>query len=791
VPVEAAAEGPLGTAWTASLEAARAHPLEGAWAQDARGATGSGETDEGADPPETAFPLDPELAPRPTGRAAQATGPIQVDGRLDEPSWAEAEVMSGFVQAIPDAGMPASEETEVRMIFDDEFLYIGALLHDSRPDLLVSGTLERDHPGISAHDIDLFGVFIDTFLDRRNGYLFLINPAGAVRDGQAFDNSRNLDFAWDAVVHVATRIHDGGWTVEMAIPWTTLRFDPTRADQAWGVNFHRSVSRRNERTAWAPLDRRHQIHFAERAGTVHGPESVPSGRNLRVKPFVLSQNGHGATLPDWRRGTQADGGVDLKWGLTPRLTMDLTWRADFSHVDVDQEQVNLSRFPLFFPERRDFFVENSGMFLFGEQSERNYRLGTSAADLRLFHSRRIGLEGGRPVPLTEGGRLTGQVGESEVGILHARTGAVDGLTGEAFSVARLRRQIFSSSDVGVLLTDRRDSETGAWNRAGGLDLNLRLGPSLLVSSYVARSGAGTGAFPGSGAEALPGNDPVPSPSTGDPWTGRLWIGWRDRLWDASVLVRQVGDAFDPGVGFVQRRAVRHAYATLGAHPRPPIPGVLDVNPYLEVHRYRALGGGLETASEEGGLGVNFQDGGELSLSATRRLERLEAGFDVEGRAFVEPGTYRFTEGRIRYQASRNRKLSASASMAGGGFFGGSRMAAGGGVRWMPDPRVSVEVRADHNRIEMDGERFTAALYSVRTRLARSTRFYLSGVAQYNQAQDLLVSNLRFTLFHAPLSEAFLVLTERRGVGPGSVTMEGTGQPTERVVTLKATRLLSF
>lgn len=717
---------------------------------------------EGADT--AAAPIDPDLAPRPTSRAVRATGPIEIDGRLDEPSWVEADVMTGFIQALPDDGMPATEESEVRMLFDDEHLYIGALLHDSRPDLLVSGTLERDHPGISAHDIDLFGVFLDTFLDRRNGYLFLVNPAGAVRDGQAFDNSRNLDFAWDAVVHVATRIHDEGWTVEMAVPWTTLRFDPTRDGQLWGVNFHRSISRRNERTSWAPLDRRHQVHFAERAGTVEGPQQVPPSRNLRLKPFALSQNGRGASLPDWRSGTQADVGLDLKWGMTPRLTMDLTWQADFSHVEVDQEQVNLDRFPLFFPERRDFFVENSGTFQFGEQSERNYRLGTSAADFRLFHSRRIGLEGGRPVPLVGGGRVTGQVGETEVGVLHARTGSVDQIHGEGFSVVRLRRQVMTGSDLGVLFTNRRNPTTGQWNRTGGADLNLRVGPSLLVSSYVARSGG--------------------TASGEDPWAGRVWVGWRDRLWDASALVRQVGEGFEPGMGFVRRRGIRHGYATFGAHPRPPLPGVLDVNPYVEVHRYQGLDGPVETTSEEVGLGVNFHDGGELAMAATRRFERLETGFAVESQAFVSPGEYRFTEGSVRYQSSRNRAFSASASLSGGGFFGGRRATLGGGVRWMPDPRLSLDLRANRNRLTLDGETVTANLYSLRTRVAYSTRLYLGGVVQYNEAQDLLVSNLRITLLHAPLSEAFLVLTDRRGVGDG-------GPPGERLVTLKVTRLFSF
>jgi hypothetical protein len=702
--------------------------------------------------------------------------------------------MSGFVQALPDAGMPATEETEVRILFDDRHLYIGAIMHDRHPELLVSGTMERDHPGVSAHDIDLFGVFLDTFLDRRNGYIFLINPAGAVRDGQAFDNSRNLDFAWDAAVEVATRIHEDGWTVELAIPWTTLRFDPSRDEQVWGVNFHRSVARRNERTAWAPLDRRHQIHFAERAGTVTGPSQVAGGRNLRLKPFVLSQDGRGATLPDWRQGTQADGGLDLKWGVTPRMTLDLTWRADFSHVDVDREQVNLSRFPAFFPERRAFFVENSGMFLFGEQSERNYRGGTSAADLRLFHSRRIGLEQGRPVPLLGGGRLSGQIGDTEVGILHAQTGGIDALAGDAFSVLRLRRRVGVASDLGILLTDRQGQDGGPWNRAGGADLNLRVGPSLLVSGYVAGTASGTRSGTNAGANpdaALAANN------ANDAWTGRLWVAWRDRLWDVSALARRVGPDFDPGVGFVQRRGVNHVYGTLGAHPRPAIRGVLDINPHIEAHRFTSMAGVVETTRETGGLGVNFADGGEFASRLTRRMERLDQGFRVEGRGLVPAGTYRFTEAEVRYQSSGNRSLSGSLMASGGGYFGGQRRSVGAALRWQPDPRLALGLQADRNAIEIEGERFPANLYRAEVRVAQSTRLYVGGVIQYNEAQELWISNLRLTWLHAPLSEAYLVVTDRRsagnrpGAGPGPGSPPGLAFGSERLVTLKVTRLLAF
>jgi hypothetical protein len=319
--------------------------------------------------------------------------------------------------------------------------------------------------------------------------------------------------------------------------------------------------------------------------------------------------------------------------------------------------------------------------------------------------------------------------------------------------------------VGILMTDRQDQAGGPWNRAGGVDLNLRLGPSLLISSYAARTAT----------EGV---------TDEDDWAGRIWVAWRDRLWDLSAVARRVGADFDPGIGFVQRRGMTHLYGTLGAHPRPAIPGVLDLNPYVEAHRFTSVDGVVETTRQSGGLGFNFADGGELSSQMTRRMERLEDGFLVEGRGRIPAGTYRFSEAEVRYQSSGNRSLSGSVMAAGGGYFGGQRRSVGASLRWHPDPRVALSVQADRNAIEAAGERFPANLYRGEIRVARSTRIYVGGVVQYNEAQELWVSNLRLTWLHAPLSEAYLVITDRRATG-------STGAGSERLITLKVTRLLAF
>ena len=379
---------------------------------------------------------DPEAYPRPEAHATRTPEPPRIDGHVDEDVWARAELLTDFVQSQPRAGRLATERSEVRILYDDQALYVGAVLHDSHAGSYVVQSLERDFPSLSTRDADIFGITLDTFLDRRNSIMFLINPYGAYRDGQTFDDSRSEDFGFDVPVDVKTAFLDDGWSVELRIPWSAIRYDASRPEQVFGMNLLRRVRRLNEDSYWAPLQRRDAAHRMSKAGTLFGVRDIPSAKNLMAKPYVVADDQSGSAVAPERAGASADGGFDLKYGVTPGLTLDLTYNTDFSQVEVDQERVNLTRFPLFFPEQRDFFVENSGKFNFGDQTEREYRQGASLSDFKLFHSRRIGLVGGRPVPILAGSRLSGSVGAWDVGMLDMRTESVDGSPAENFAVLR-------------------------------------------------------------------------------------------------------------------------------------------------------------------------------------------------------------------------------------------------------------------------------------------------------------------------------------------------------------------
>lgn len=704
-------------------------------------------------------------APRPTAFASRATGAIQVDGTLDEAAWRAAQVIDQFYQQKPDAGLPATERTEVRILFDDDNLYIGAELYDSRPEALVIPTLQRDP---DTRNGDAFGLSLDTFLDGKSSFAFFINPGGAVRDSQTSDDGRINNGAWDGAYDLRTSVHDQGWTVEMAIPWSQLRFDPTRPEQVWGLNLLRRIRRKNEDATWAPMDVQWRLYAMSRAGRLRGLEGIQPSRNLSVKPFVLAAQPSG----DLQVGADAefDAGADLKLGLTPGLTLDLTVNTDFSQVEVDQQQVNLTRFSLFFPEKREFFLENQGVFQFGDQGSFFERTGATSRDFTLFHSRRIGLTPtGSPLPILGGGRVSGTVGPVALGVLNMQTREQDGFNPENFTVGRVRGEVARGLTLGGIFVNRATtSGDQAANRSYGVDASLQaFNDYLLIQSYWA-------ATEGSAADGS---------SLGRSPAGRLSVRWRDPFWEALAMYRQFGEDFDPGAGFVVRRGMRHGFATLGVHPRVDWPGFELLNPYVETHYFEGLDGTLETREIKAGLDAELSDGGRTRLSVSDRFERVDRPFSVRG-ATIEPGAYDFTEAEATYETSGARIFTGQLDVSGGGYFGGDRFSVGGTVTGRVGHQLLLELSAQRNRITLPGlEPVSANVYGAKLDGFYSTRLMTSAFVQYNAATQEFVTNVRFRWIHAPLSDLYVVLTERRDTDAGRVL--------DRFLTLKFTKLVAF
>lgn len=708
-----------------------------------------------------AVTVNPETAPRPATRAVKASGPIIIDGRIDEPAWDSAEVLTDFVQQLPNTGEPAVFRTAVRVLYDADHLYIASVNFDPHPELAITVGLERDF--VSSNS-DIFGLVLDTFNDKRNSFLFIVNPKGAVRDEQTFNDSRNIVEAWDGIISVRTAQQDSSWTVEMMIPLTTLRFDASRDPQTWGLNFIRRVRRVNETSYWAPLERQYRLHRMSKAGTLEGLSGLKQGRNLQIKPYALTANSAGAQVPASALGSQGDIGGDIKYGLTPALTLDLTYNTDFSQVEVDQQVVNLTRFGVLFPERREFFIENSGSFTFGDVAERNYRMGAALRDFTLFNSRQIGLTAdGLPIPIAGGGRITGRVAGWELGLLGMQTRLAGSTPAEQFSVARVRRNLFGNSDVGILFAIREASDTASFNRSLGIDANIRPFGNLIINSYLARTDA--------------------SEATSDGGAGRLSVAYRGRLWNTSAMYKRVSANFDPGIGFVRRRDFQQRYATAGIHARPQWRGIQELNPYVEFDYFSDYDGRPQSHTVTTGLDISFKPDAELKLEVSDWFDRLDRPFTPFAGRSIPVGSYAFRNAQVSYTTTQRYRVYGNAGVTVGEYYDGTRQAYNGGVTWRPRYDVSFEGTYQRNDVVLASGRFQADLAGLRVKYAWSTTLFGSTFIQYNSQTKTVVTNARLAWRYAPLSDVFLVYTERQNTA--------TSVRNERTIALKVTRMMAF
>ena len=726
------------------------------------GAPGTARAQDGPGAERATAPVNPEAVPRPTFRAVRTSAPIAIDGKLDEAAWAAAPVLTDFVQQLPNTGYPSRFRTEVRLLYDTRNLYVSAMNFDPEPEKAITVGLERD---FMSGNSDIFGLVLDTFHDRRNSFLFLVNPKGAVRDEQTFNDSRTIVEAWDGIHTVRTTQQDSSWTVEMVIPLKTLRFDASREPQAWGINFIRRVRRVNETSYWAPLERQYRLHRMSKAGTIEGISGLQQGRNLQIKPYALAGNSRGAQVPAASLGSKADLGGDIKYGVTPSLTLDLTYNTDFSQVEVDQQVVNLTRFGILFPERREFFIENSGSFTFGDVAERNYRMGAELRDFTLFNSRQIGLTGdGLPIPIAGGGRLTGRVAGWEVGMLDMQTQRTGASAAENFGVVRLRRNVWGNSDIGVLAANRQATDgSDAFNRSYGVDANIRLLGNLIINTYLAGSRADTAAANGS--------------------AGRVSVAYRGRLWNSSAMYKRITDHFDPGIGFVNRRGFEQWYATTGIHARPKVALLQEVNPYIEAERFAGMDGSLQSRRVVGGLNLFFQPDGDLKLEVNDWFDRLDRPFTPFAGRTIPVGSYAFRNARATYTSTQRYPLYGNASVQVGEFYNGTNQTVSGGLTWRPRYDMSFEATYQHNDVTLPSGAFNADLAGVRLKYARSTTLFGSAFVQYNTQSRSFVTNARVAWRYAPLSDVFLVYTDRQN------TL--TNVRNERSVALKVTRMVAW
>ena len=671
--------------------------------------------------------------------------------------WQAAPPAGQFIQWEPRPGQAATEPTEVRFLYDDDNLYIGAICYESDVDNLRITELNE---GFNGTENDGFGITLDTLKDERSGFFVGTNPAGAKRDMQIANDGFAMNQDWDGVWDVRVTVNGEAWIAEFVIPLKTLRFARSGL-QEWGLNMVRRVRRKSEDSHWSPLPRRYRVNRISMTGTLEVVEVGSQGPNLKVKPFVTT-----AFSQIRRDGTSDndmdfDGGLDVKYGATSSLTLDLTYRTAFSQVEADQQQVNLTRFSLFFPEKREFFIENSGVFSFGAPIRGRAEGG---ANVIPFFSRRIGLSGSTPVPIIGGARMSGRAGSYDLGLLAMKTERLDALPSNTYTVGRIKRNFLQNSWIGALVTNRDSTTDGDYNRVAGVDARLRLFQKWETSAYVLKSSTPN----------LSGNDQARQFET----------GWIDSAFTMTASFHETQENFNPEVGFIRRRNIEKTSGSVSWRPRLEGNARIRNLTFSTGIDYIANNDGqIETREQTVGTGVAFYGGSAINLAATRTFDRLTRDFRIRSDITIPVGDYQYDTYSIRFNSNRSRKISGNASYQFGEFWDGRRDSESFGLAIKPSPHLNFSLDYSRNQVRLSNGSFTTNLVGTRVLYSFTNKMFLNAFLQYNTNAAQFSSNIRFHLIHHPLSDLYIVFNERRDTQ--------TGLLLDRALVIKFTQLFSF
>jgi hypothetical protein len=708
-----------------------------------------------------------------TLRATRLAAPLIVDGSLDEAAYRDVRPITSFVQMEPRQGEPASERTEAWLLFDDQYFYVSVRSYDSQPSRLVANELRRD--SFNVFQNDNLTVSIDSLYTRRSGYFFQTNALGALRDQEVFDErSNNQD--WNTVWFTRSRILEDGWTTEIAIPFKSLRFRAA-GPQIWGFNLRRLIRWKNEQHSIAPIPAsagNRAMYRFDIFATLVGIETPSQSRNLEVKPYVIgASTTNRAVSPPFTNDLSSNAGGDIKYGITKSLVADLTVRTDFAQVEEDQQQVNLTRFSLFFPERRDFFLEGQGLFNFGTGQRGGDGSGGPSLTPVVFYSRRIGLgTSGQSVPIEAGGRLTGRIGKYSVGLLNIQTDDAAAARAPAtnFSVVRLRRDVLRRSNVGLILT-RRAPSAGLYNSVYGVDANLAFFQNVIAQGFWTVSATQRG-----------------TASVVDRSSYRGELEYNGDRYGARYEHLTVGEDFDPQIGFLRRQAFVRNNGYLRFSPRPERGSRIRKHYYEAEYDYiTGADGVLETREARGTYRIELQNNDQWRVEIARTYEWLRQPFAVVPGRVIAPGGYQFDDLRSEYQFGPQRRVSGTVSLARGGFYGGDKTEAGYRGLVVVSPRLTLEPGVTINWLDLPVGRATTRLLTNRTNLTLSPRMALAVNVQYNSTSHSVISSIRYRWEYQAGSDLFVVYSD----GRDTVDRRGFPDVMNRTFVVKLTRLWRF
>ncbi len=675
----------------------------------------------------------------PAASVTRVTARLRLDGVLDEPFWATADSITEFRTREPSEGGVPSERTVVRVVATADGLAVGWWCYDGEPQLIRRTQMRRD---AELRSDDYVSLGVDGLFDQRSGFYFRTNANGALWDGEHV-NSEQGNEEWDGVWDARARVTADGWVAEMLIPWATLRY--RRDGDVWGMNFRRFIRRKNEELLWSAWKRTEGIRFLEAEGEVDGFRDLPPRARMELRPYALGE----ARLPERAvvgrigvdrpsvPGVQVGSvGLDVKLPVSSGLTLDVTANPDFAQAEVDRQVVNLTRFPLFFPEQRPFFTEGASIFEFGARQQ-----------TQLFYSRRIGLGAdGTPVDIPGGVRLQGRAGRQQLGLIAARTGDGEWATDV---VARVRRDVLGRGYVGAMAT-LSDKAATPGSVAGGVDLSL---PYRVFGdqNFVVL------------ANAAWSRDSAGAPAGGH---YRVVLDYPNDRMDLVARYDRVERDFRPALGFVQQRGIHRLGGNLQITPRPR-------HGPIRRYEFNALGynvvwsdaGRLDNASfTVRPFGAQFHTGDRVELNLARRFDRPEREFGIFPGVRVAPAPYAWTRVEARYVGTAARWWSVDANAGTGGFYAGRSTDANLGLRLRLEPHVLFTVDGGVTRADLGTGAFTARTARLRGDYAASPRLNATLFAQYDNQSQRVSVNTRVRWTRRPGSDLYVVYTSGWATG---------------------------
>ena len=648
-----------------------------------------------------------------------------IDGILNDEAWTLASPMSTFTQRELEEGRPATERTEVRIVYDVHALYIGFWGYDSNPSEIIATAMARD---FNTDAEDNVGIVLDTYRDKRNAFWFFVNPNGARADALVTDEGQGLNTDWNGLWDAHTTVTGEGWFAEIEIPFSTLRF-ADEAEQTWGINIVRNIRRKQEQALWTAFLRNHGLLKLSQAGTLTGLSNIHRGNAVEVKPYFLG----GFEDVSEGRSTQTRVGLDVKYSITPTLTLDLTTNTDFAQVEADRERINLSRFPLFFPEKRDFFLEGADVF--------NSQFGDAP---RMFYSRRIGINASRElVPILGGVRLVGKSGPYNIGMLTMQTAAKAGDPLTNYTVARVKRDIADQSYLGFIATNKQSSLS--YNRLLGAD-GAWVQSDILGSNTLIVGGAVAGS-----------SDPVTNSNN---VAYRVYADFPNDLIEHFIGVRSVQGNFDPQVGFLDRSNFRQYSWDFKIRPRPEGVGVryFEFKPG-EINYFTDFDGSVQSMDYEGRpLGFCTQSGETFELNFQRFADSPREEIDFFGN-LVGPATYWWSRWEVQLETNQGRPVSFDGNYSWGGFYNGQRQEYELASQVRVGGRLTVNLDYTRNAVQFPTGELLTNEAGASLSYGFSPLLNSSLLAQWNNEENELNMNFRIHWIPEIGSDVYLVCNQ--------------------------------